>query len=355
MTTVCRRVPGPKGNSGDDGTNGGNGVNAFTTLSANFVQPVALSNVTVTVATTSWMSIGQVLFVETGGFYIIVSIPTATTVEIQNLDYTGNAIAAAVIPSASRVVAGGLKGADGALTGAASGSLAGNYPNPSIATSAVGPSELAATAVTAATYGGATQSPVFTVDADGRITSAADVTILGTEPGGASGGDLVGTYPNPTLAASGVTAATYGTQELSPIVTFDTKGRATSASEISAPGRYGILGKLIGADMDIITDQAFTISSTNYIVDKILVTNASIDLTNADGGIYTNAAKAGTIVVAATQVYTALDTSAKWLALTIAATPLIEVLTAGTLYLSLTGAQGSAATADLYLFGYKLS
>lgn len=119
---------------------------------------------------------------------------------------------------------------------------------------------------------------------------------------------------------------------------------------------FRVIGKLLGANMNITTDQAIPIApqANKYIITNIIATNASVSLTTAAGGIYTAISKGGSAVVAAGQVYTALTTTAKYLALTLAGSALTDVYDAAAqanFYLSLTTGQGTAATADIYIYG----
>ncbi len=61
-----------------------------------------------------WIGIGQVIFVETGGYYAVVSVPNSVSVQLQNLGYTGNAVAGTSI-GAAKVSPGGIKGTDGSI------------------------------------------------------------------------------------------------------------------------------------------------------------------------------------------------------------------------------------------------
>ena len=112
-----------------------------------------------------------------------------------------------------------LTGAPSSLppSGAASGDLSGTYPAPTIAANAITTTKIADAQVTDVKIVGMAYS---------KLTGAPS----SLPPSGAASGDLTGTYPAPTLVASGVTAGTYGDLGMSANVTVDAKGRVTSIS-----------------------------------------------------------------------------------------------------------------------------
>jgi hypothetical protein len=112
-----------------------------------------------------------------------------------------------------------------------------------------------------------------------------------------------------------------------------------------------VLGRLVGADFNLATDQAITIYAPRYIIRKITVYNASVNMTTAAGGVYPTTSKGGTAIVAAGQVYTALTGSTKYVDLTLTASVGTDRNTAQTIYLSLTTPQGVAATATVDVIG----
>jgi hypothetical protein len=115
-----------------------------------------------------------------------------------------------------------------------------------------------------------------------------------------------------------------------------------------------LIGKLVGANMNVTTDQPiplFVPAGATYGITKIWGSNAQISMTTAVGGIYTLGAKAGTVIVLATQPFSAFTGPTVYAALTVVAAQLALTQTANPLYLSLTTGQGAAGTMDINVFG----
>lgn len=99
---------GPRGPQGLQGDQGDNGINAFTFVTANAVLafPIQLP-----VAENSWVGIGQVLFVETAGYYLVTGL-TATDILLSPLGYPGENTANLI--TGKKVSPAGLRGVAGA-------------------------------------------------------------------------------------------------------------------------------------------------------------------------------------------------------------------------------------------------
>jgi hypothetical protein len=116
---------------------------------------------------------------------------------------------------------------------------------------------------------------------------------------------------------------------------------------------YGIIGFALAVDLNVGTnDNAITMLSANYRVDKVTVKNASANTTTATAGLFTAAGGGGT-TIAADQVLSALSAATKFKDLTLAGIAGTDVFTAGTLYFRTGTAQGGADTADVFIMGWK--
>jgi hypothetical protein len=109
------------------GLNGVDGINAFNFTTASFTMPAVNSNVTVNVKATnpfknSWFAVGQVVFIETAGYFQVVSITGSNQVTLKNLGYSDAnftpAAPATTIASNVKVSPAGLQGAAGSSGGA---------------------------------------------------------------------------------------------------------------------------------------------------------------------------------------------------------------------------------------------
>jgi hypothetical protein len=109
---------------------------------------------------------------------------------------------------------------------------------------------LANTAVSPATYGGGSNAAEVTIDAQGRITAAANVaipqgTVTNIATGtGLDGGPITGTGTI-SLANTTVVAGTYGSGSLVPQIIIDAQGRITSASNVAVAGAPTVVTNVV--------------------------------------------------------------------------------------------------------------
>lgn len=356
-------VPGPQGEAGTNGTNGTDGADAYTTTTG-FVQPAVGATVNVEVANSGIAALGVDVFVEGGGYYEVTAIPDATHITLENRGYTANSAPASVIANASRVVIAGEKGETGDVDANGALLIANNLSdlnNVATALTNLGMDDVGANIATLTNPSAVT---FLRINADNTVTarSATDFrTDLSLVPG-----TNVQAYDTDLAAIAALVSAAdrvpyatgAGTWSLATLTAFARSllDDATAAAARSTLGkvlpRYGLLASLVGMDLNsAASDNALTVEATRYRIDKVTFDNASTNLTLATAGVFT-AAGAGGTVIAADQALSALTASTKFDDLTLDAGVGTDVLTAGTLYARCGTAQGGAATADVYIFGW---
>jgi hypothetical protein len=170
---------------------------------------------------------------------------------------------------------------------------------------------LANTAVAAAAYGSATQVGTFTVDAQGRLTAAANAAIniavanvAGAVPNtvnvlagtGLSGGGALTANVTVNLANTAVTLGSYGSATQVAAITIDAQGRITAAANVAVSGGGGGTGNIVsnvvtvtgGTNVPWTNATSVVLSWINNLSNVVTWTNTAYAVNNNNATILVN-------------------------------------------------------------------
>lgn len=199
-----------------------------------------------------------------------------------------------------------------------------------------------ATGITAATYGSNTQTVSFTVNSGGQLTAAVAHTISGVAPSGAAGGSLSGTYPNPTMAPTGVTAGTYGSVSGVGVFTVNSGGQLTAASTSpititgssfsgTLPTSKGGTGQdfSAGTGYVLITTGTASLVASTGTGPVVQATGATLSGTTISGGQFNASTHSGGTVQTVTMTGVMTAGSATWSGGTVSGAALLNCTVTG--------------------------
>ena len=124
-------------------------------------------------------------------------------------------------------------------------------------------------------------------------------------------------------------------------------------SNLASNQALRLLASAKGVNLNQVGDTVAQIlnNSGRYSVQSVIVTNASVDLTTAQLAVYTGAGATGTAIKSA-YALTGNSTAAKTV---VTAATSTDAVSGTPLYIRCTTAQGAAATADVFIYGYDLT
>lgn len=390
------QVPGPAGAAGISGTNGTNGISPSVLTTAQFLMPAEGANVTVAVTDNAGIAVGGKMFVTTAGTMQVISKTGTQVVTLQNLEntasglYTDNAAPTTAIPSGSLMMPTGAQGAAGTLSGAAGGALKNNFPNP-----ALSQANTKGTLI----VGDGTNAQELSIGADATVLHVRSAQALGQQWSGIDLAGILTSLLNALPFSKGGTGQITQQAAMNALAATTTRGQLLyrNAAGNVVPLNLGAAGtvlltiagldpgwsKITFANIDstfpvgvrrttLVAGQVINLNGaagsdtlltqtsapTRYIIREIVFESASVNLAASAVriGVYTNTAKGGTpIVLDPSSELTALTSANIWEALLLTAVPANTVMTSSTLYLHLSAAHGSAATAKIWIFADDIS
>ena len=220
------------------------------------------------------------------------TITTSGTISMPNVGTTGTFGSATQVPVFTTDAQGRITGVTNTTIPAAPTYSAGT------GLSLVGTTFSMPNTGTAGTYGSATQVPVFTTDAQGRITGVTNTTIpSGTTYSAGTGLSLIGTtFSMPNTG----TASTYGSATQVPVFTTDAQGRITGVTNTTIAGGSTYSA---GAGLSLI-GTTFSMPNTGTAGTYGSATQVPVFTTDAQGRItgVANTTIAGTTYTAGTGI-----------------------------------------------------